>query len=194
MPNIEAEVRILLKNRKAIEKKVLARGAKMIYFSRVKDYWFCPCAAKNHLAASLDKTGFALRIRETKDMYNGRQSASLDCKTLCDGKTHALCNEYELDLGKNVATARKLLESIGLKEFLLIDKERVIYKYGQYKLCFDKIKGLGNGLEIEKMTSREKVNNVHAELLKFAAELGIDKKEILEKSLTYLAMEKMTKF
>lgn len=194
MSKIEVEVRILLKNRRAVEKKLLARGARMVYFSHLKDYWFCPKAAKNHLAASIDKTGFALRIRETKDNYSDKQSASLDCKTLCDGKTHALCNEYELDLGGNSTVARKLLESIGLKEFLLIDKERIIYQAGQYKCCFDRIKGLGEGLEIEVMTNKEKVKKVHEEILSFAATLGIKKDEILEKSLTYLAMEKMAKF
>jgi len=189
---IEVEVRILLKNRSVIEKKLKALGAKIIYTAQLIDYWFCPKCAKHYKEASIDKTGFALRIRETKDAYSGRRTASLECKTLSDGKDHALCNEHEINLDDS-KNARAILTNIGLKEFLVIDKVRVIYKYKDVKFCFDKIKGLGDGLEIEIMTSdnlakaKEKVTNL-------ALDLGIKRDEILEKSLTYLAMEKLGKF
>lgn len=188
----EIEVRVLLKNRKVIESKVESLGGKIVYFSRLKDFWFCPRDVKNYQKASIDNTGFALRIRETKDIYTGKIISSLDCKTLCDDKTHAFCNEYEMDVA-DPDQMRKILESIGLKEFLVVDKERVIYKLKDVKYCFDKIVGVGDGLEIEKMTTAN-IQKTHRELIKRAKELGIKDKEILDKSLTFIAMQKLAKF
>ena len=193
MPNlIEVELRIFLKDRKKIEEELKNHGSKIICCSRIIDYWYCPKTAKNYKQASIDKTGFALRIRKTRDIYSGKSIASLECKTLCDKKNHAMCNEYEVDV-RDVRQTRGILESIGLKEFLVIDKGRIIYKYKSAKFCFDKIKGLGNGLEIEILT-KGNVKKVHARLEKMAQEMGIKQNEILKKSLTYLAMKKLSKF
>lgn len=188
----EIEVRILLQNKELIKKKLEKQGAKIIYSSHLRDYWYCPVKVKNWQGAEIEKTGFALRIRETVDRYTDKSSASLDCKTLCDGKTHALCNEYEIDL-TDLEQARKILESIGLKEFLLVDKERIIYELDDIKYCFDDIKGVGEGLEIEMMTTGD-VNKAHKRLTKVALDLGIKPEEILEKSLTHIAMQKLGRF
>lgn len=189
---IEIEVRIFLKNRKNIEEKLKKLWARIVYFSKIKDYWFCPKNVKNYKQASTDKTWYALRIRETIDNYTGKKSASLDCKTLVDGKNHSLCNEYEIDLSESYA-ARKILESIWQKEFLLIDKERMIYKYKTMKFCFDKIKWLWDWLEIEILTNKN-IEKTYKQIINFAYELGITKEEIVDKSLTYLAMQNLSKF
>jgi len=190
--SIEVEVRILLKNRPAVEREIKKRGAKMVYFEKLKDYWYCPNHAKNFEQASTDKTGFALRIRKSIDNYTGKQTATLECKTLCNGKDHAMCNEYCVDL-QDTDQMRKILQSIGLREFLVINKERTIYQLDETKFCFDDIEGVGRGLEIEIMT-RTDVEKTHQRLVNLALDLGIAKQEILEKSLTYLAMKKLAKF
>lgn len=191
--NVEVEVRILLKNKKRVLKKLELLGARVCYFSHLIDYWFCRDEAKDYHQASLDRSGFALRIRESKDDYTGKTVASLECKTLSDGKNHALCHEHEINI-ENVGETRKILDDIGLKEFLVIDKERIMYSLGKMKFCFDDIRGLGDGLEIEMMVPKNKTKKAHQEILKFAAALGIKKEEILDKSLTYLAMRKIARF
>lgn len=192
MKSKEVEIRILLKNRKKIEDELERRNAKLVYFQKLKDYWYCPKSAKDYMQASIDTTGFALRIRESIDKYTDKRTASLECKTLCDDKSHAICNEYEVDIPE-IDETRKILESIGLKEFLVIDKERMIYQIDNIKFCFDNINGVGEGLEIEVITD-EDVKKVHQELIKLALDLGIEKDEILEKSLTYIAMQNIAKF
>lgn len=193
MPKLkEVEIRILLKNRGKIEQGLKCRGAKLVYFQKLKDYWYCPAAARDYKEASIDSTGFALRIRESVDRYTGKRTASLECKTLCDGKTHAVCNEYEVDVPE-IDETRKILQSIGLKEFLIIDKERIIYELDNIKFCFDEIKGVGEGLEIEVMTD-EDIEKIHTRLTDLALDIGVTKQEILEKSLTYIAMQKIAKF
>jgi len=87
------------------------------------------------------------------------------------------------------------LEDIGLKEFLIIDKERTIYKYKNLQCCFDKIKGIGQGLEIEMLVSNHFLAKAaHDKIIDFAKIIGISNNEILNKSLTYLAMKKLSKF
>jgi predicted adenylyl cyclase CyaB len=140
----------------------------------------------------MERTGFALRIRETKDQYSRRTTAALECKILCDGQDHSLCHEHEIPLA-DTKGMRHILDDIGLKEFLVIDKERIIYQYRKAKFFFDKIKGLGQGLEIEIMAKNNLVQT-KAKLLALAADLGINKEEILTKSLTHLAMQKLGKF
>lgn len=190
---IEVEIRIFLKNRKKIEDKLKSFNAKVVYATHLIDYWFCPKSAKNYKEASTDKTGFALRIRESKDIYSGKKAASLECKTLVDGKDHAHCHEHEIDL-TDILTTRRILADIGLKEFLVIDKQRVIYEYKGAKLCFDKIKNLGDGLEVEIMSNSNNIAKSREKAISLALDLGIKKEEILEKSLTYLAMQKIAKF
>jgi predicted adenylyl cyclase CyaB len=190
---IEVELRILLKNRKEAEKILLSRGARIRYSAELKDYWFCPKTAKNFKEASIDKTGFALRIRETKDIYSGKTNSSLECKTLADGKTHSLCHEHEIGL-LNAAEMRLILSDIGLKEFLAVEKRRVVYLYKGVKFCFDSIKGVGEGLEIEVNTKRGNETEAHKKLFNLALSLGIRKEEILKKSLTYIAMQKLSRF
>ena len=189
---IEVEVRILLKNRQAVENRLSDLGGRVTYASHLIDYWFCPDGAKNYKEASINKTGFALRIRESKDSYSGKEIASLECKTLVNGHDHALCHEHEIDI-TDIKSTRQILDDIGLKEFLVIDKQRVIYEYKKAKFCFDKIKNFGDGLEIEIMT-RGKLAEAKEKAIKLALELGIRKEDILEKSLVYLAMQKLGKY
>lgn len=190
---IEVELRILLKNRKAIEEKIKNQSAKLIYYTHLIDHWYCPQNVKNYKEACTDNIGYALRIREAKDEYTGRHICSLECKTLCNGINHAFCNESEIDIN-DIEQAQNILKAIGLKEFLTIDKERTIYKKEEVKYCFDKIKGLGEGLELEIMTNKKNIKKAHQKMKKKASELGIKKEEILDRSLTYLAMKKLAIF
>jgi len=192
MKKIEVEIRVWLKDRQEIENKLISLGAKVIYVSHLVDYWFCPKSITNCEDALIDNVGFALRIRESEDAYSGLKVASLECKKLFDGKDHSLCHEHEIVIG-DVSGMKAILDDIGLKNFLIVDKERIVYKYKDVKFCFDKLRGLGDGLEIEVMTE-DNLSETKEKIINMALELGIKKEEILEKSLTYLAMQKLGKF
>src|SRR3989338_5473043 len=190
---IEIELRILLKNRKAIEKTVIQKGAVLIKHLKVKDFWYCSKNVHTYRKASIDRSGFALRLRIEKDLSLKKTKSSIECKTLQSGKNHAECNEYELPV-EDLFQARKLLESINFKEFLVIEKERKVYKYQKFSLFFDKIEGVGHGLEIEIMSTKGTEKVRYNQLLNLAIELGISQSEILKKSLTYIAMQKLANF
>jgi predicted adenylyl cyclase CyaB len=189
---VEVELRILLSNRKKIEKQLSQLGAKIIHTDQLIDYWFCPKRVKNVKGALIDYTGFALRIRELKNLTGGKKFSTLECKTLSDGKDHCFCHEHEITF-TDVKSMRNILNDVGLKEFLVVSKKRTVYQYQNIKFCFDKIKGVGDGLEIELMT-KGNLAEAKEKLISLAAKLGIKKKQILPKSLTYLAMKKLSKF
>lgn len=185
-------MRILLKNRKAIEDKIRDLGAKVIHRTKVVDRYYCPNKVKNFYKATIDQIGYAFRIRRLEDLNSKKRCAWLECKTLVDKKNHAICNEYEIELS-DTANMEKVLAGIGFKNFLLIDKERVTYKFKKYKFVFENIKGLGQGLEIEILTNKD-YHKKYEQIKALSLSLGITKKEILKQSLTYLMGQKYSKF
>lgn len=78
------------------------------------------------------------------------------------------------------------------KEALIIDKECLIYTLDGTQVVFDKIKGVGERLEIE-VKSNLPIPEVEKHIKQLVKKIGLSDAELLEKSLTYLAM-KETKF
>ncbi|MDE2079640.1 MAG: class IV adenylate cyclase [Patescibacteria group bacterium] len=189
--NIEVEVRALLDNSRLIERNLLRLGAKFIKKTSVKDSWFCDSRINDYHKASIDRTGYALRIREISK--GKKKTFSLECKTLSDGFTHALCNEYSSAVNDPLQI-EKILESIGLKKFLVLVKERRVYILHDLEFSFDRIPGVGQGLEVEAIVSKQEEKRKHREILKLASSLGVKQRNILKKSLTYLAMKKLSRF
>lgn len=188
----EVEIRIILKNKREIEKSVKKLGAKKEFSLNIIDSWYCPEYIKNYKNAEIDKIGFGLRIRESKDLKLNKDISTIGCKTLYDGRDHTFCREYETSLG-NVNQMKEILESVGFKKFLTIKKRRIVYKYKNMNLCFDKINDIGYGLEIEIITTSD-TKTTQKKLKDFAFRLGIKPREILQKSLTFVAMKKLSKF
>lgn len=188
----EVEIRILLRNRKVVESGIRNLGAKIIQSAKIEDSYYCPEEINNYKSASIDNTGYALRIRKLQNLKNSKKSYFLECKTLADKKNHALCYEYETSI-EDPGNMDKILKSAGFKKFLTVEKKRKTYKFKKYNFAFEEIKGIGDGLEIEVFVENN-CNKAYEELKKTALSLGITKDEILKKSLTYLAMKKLSKF
>lgn len=191
----EIELRYLCKDRKAIENKLINLGAKVTHLSHIIDHWYCESHVKT--LEEKDKTyegplGFGLRIREQDNDYTGKISTTLEIKKLADGKNHNTCIESEIDV-KNFEETNNLIKLMNLKEFMTIDKARIMYTYGDLKICLDDIKDFGIGIEIEYKTERNR-EMVIEEIRHFARKLGLKQLDEVEKSVTYLAMVKMSKF
>ena len=76
---------------------------------------------------------------------------------------------------------------------MVIDKERFVYRLDDMKFCFDTIKGYGDGLEIEKITS-EPIQKSKKEILSIAKKIGLSEKDFANHSFTYEAMQKLARF
>lgn len=192
----EIEIRFFTKRREIIEKKLLSLNAKVVYHGHIIDHWFVPNNIKNNKEKDEwfeTGIGYGLRIREQDNGYTGRITSSLEVKRLVTPYHHEHCLENEIEVS-NYEEVASLLKSMNMKEFICIDKDRLVYKLDDYKIAIDDIKDFGVGIEIEVMTSKSKAE-IWTELESIAKRIGLDlEKELVEKSVTYLYIQKMARY
>lgn len=190
---IEVEIRFKAGNRREIENKLVKMGAKVTYHSHIIDHWFVPNFIKS-LAENdnwFDSAkGYGVRIREQDNNYQGKVTTTLEVKRLTSAKNHNTCIEHEIDV-KNYVEAKSLLRLMEYKEFITIDKDRVVYSLDDLKIAIDEIKNFATGIEIEMMSSLPR-EEILSKLRLFAKKLGLESE--VEKTVTHLAMQKLAKF
>ncbi|MFC1649454.1 excisionase family DNA-binding protein [Patescibacteria group bacterium] len=191
----EVEIRFLTKRRKIIERNLISSKAKVVYHGHVIDHWYVPNNIKNiqQKNKSFESAkGFGLRIREQDNGYTGKIVTSLEVKKLFEPDHHDTCLEQEVEV-PDFEQTHKLLRLMNFKKMITVDKDRLIYDLSGYKIVIDDIRNYKTGIEIETKTHTPKT--VIPKLKKVAKRIGLDhKEELVDKSVTYLAMEKFAKF
>ena len=192
----EIEIRFATKNRKLIEEKLLGIGAKIVYHGHIIDHWFTENRTKNlkekdkHYESPI---GYSIRIREQDNGYTGKITTSLEVKKLAYPPDHKVCLEEEIDI-ENYDKAKNFLKLINQKEMATIDKDRLVYKYKNFKVIIDDIKNFKTGVEIERITDKPHVKIITG-MKDLAKLLGLDiEKEITDKSVTFLYLKKFARF
>ncbi len=94
-----------------------------------------------------------LRLRKT---INGNSITYKNWHYDKSGKSHH-CDEYETSVEK-VEAINKILGVLNFKTLVIVNKSRKIWKYKQYEISLDKIKGLGDFIEIEFKGKGKKVD------------------------------------
>lgn len=194
-PAIEYEQRYMVKDGRTVQKKLLQMGAVVSYQAHLIDHWFLPRNITSRSAHDEwfdKKRGCGVRIREQDNGYTGKVTTTLEAKRLTEAMNHNTFLEAEVDVDA-YEKAKMLLELMDLKEFLTIDKNRVMYEVEMFKISFDEVKGLGAGIEIEVAGIIER-DTALAAIRAVAERLGISDKDKLEKSMTVLAMDTLAKF
>ena len=140
---VELEIRYMSKNRSLIEKRLINLGAKVVNHSHVIDNWYVPC----HIKSMEQKNewydsakGFGLRIREVDNGYTGKKMYSLEVKRLIEEGRHEKTLESSVDI-LNPDDASSVLNMMDFKQIIVIDKDRLVYKLGEFKVVLDDIKG-----------------------------------------------------
>ena len=149
--DIEYELRYRVKNLKDVETKLLQIGAKVTNHMHIIDHWFIPINIKSRESHDIwfdQKRGCAIRIREQDNSYSGKVVTSLETKRLTSEKNHNTILENSIPV-ENYKDTKKLLEMMDKKEFLTIDKSRLLYTYKNFHVEIDDIKGFGTGVSIE---------------------------------------------
>jgi predicted adenylyl cyclase CyaB len=194
---LEIELRFKLKNKTKTENLLRKLGAKLTNHSHVIDYYYCDINIntpdENALAFN-SPVGYGVRIREMDNDYSGKVNTTLEIKKLAgpDFTDHSNCLEAEIEV-KDKNSTHILLTMMNLKQFIVIDKERFVYRLGDLKYCFDSIKGWGDGLEIEKIAT-EDFHLVLKNLMEKAKQLGLSKKDMPENSFTFEAIKTLARF
>lgn len=82
--------------------------------------------------------------------------------------------EIEFEISDSVK-ARDFLETLGLVEWVTVEKSRLETSYKKYNFCMDRVKRLGDFVEIEILSEEEnKTEEFEKEILSVAQSLNID--------------------
>jgi len=192
----EVELRYKVNGLLEFQQNLLKKKAQLTQQTRIIDHWFLPVNIKNMEEHNkwFDKDrGTGIRIREYVNEYGKKVSTVLETKRLTLAMNHDTFLETSVDI-ENYKKAKEFLEMIDRKEFLLIDKNRIIYKIDEFEIVIDSIKNYGNGVEIEYKGEIKNRNQVIKTIQDFAKQLGLNESMRFEKSLSVDAMHKLAEF
>lgn len=140
----EIEIKLRVKNLEDLEKKLISAGLNIskevsqhdiVYASKIDD--------KNFDYNNAGEGHIALRIRQENNTAKF---------TLKQQKSNEMDNlEYETEIN-NPEAMKNILEKLGWKSDVEVKKTRKKGKMGDYEICLDRVEGLREFIEIEKIT------------------------------------------
>jgi len=100
------------------------------------------------------------------------------------------CDEFEVYI-KNLEQLQKTFSALNFKKLITVNKEREIYNYNdEFEIGLDKVKELGNFIEIETIKDFGDIETARNKLFEFAKTLGVDTGKTDVRGYPYLLMEK----
>jgi len=162
---LEVEIKAKVKI-EGIERKLSTLGAKLLGEENQRDVYF------SHPCRDFKKTDEALRVRKIKDEYFlTYKGPKLDQET----KTR---EEIQIKVNGQIF---ELLKKLGFSKVKEVDKKRRIYEWDNLRICLDRVKNLGEFLEIESKLWKDK-----RKIFELLKKLDISTKRLIRKS--YLEM------
>lgn len=146
---IEVEIKLKIHDPETVEKGLRAMGF-------VPGGSFCEedCYFDNE-AGQIRKNGEALRIRRVTDRESGTAETVITFKGKKLDQVSASRRELETTVG-SAETGMQILEALGFRKVLpQVQKNRQEYRRGRITACLDRVKGLGDFLELEILTEGE---------------------------------------
>ena len=84
--------------------------------------------------------------------------------------------------GSDFEGAKDLLEVLGFSVWVTVEKERIETKYQDFNICLDRVKYLGDFIEIEIITKEENKSEFYEKkILEVAEKLGIKPEQRINK-------------
>jgi adenylate cyclase class 2 len=161
---MEVEIKAKVKNFTNLKNRLIKLGAKLEKRKKQLDIFYKP---KKEARSTLRPGSYILRIRESgNDKF-------LTLKALTPIK--GAWEEYELRID-NAKEMQKILEKLDLVRVFSINKIRITAQLGDFELNLDKVKELGNYIEIGLIDKDgKKAQNKIRELY---SKLGISEKQL----------------
>jgi len=173
---MEIEVKAKVSNLNIIKRKLRKMGVHFGKPDKQIDHYF---KQKGKEKEPQGPGSALLRVRESGKRLD------LTVKKLTDRK--GVWEEYEVTTSdKNIF---KILHAIGFVEVFTITKTRTEGTYKQYQICLDKIKELGNYIEVERFGRGGK--NIQEEIITFLYDLGIKHHQLERQGYAQILFEKM---
>ena len=158
----EVEIKIKINSAEQVLKQLQNKGCQFSAEIIQEDIVFIP----NEIPGVPAPAGTnVLRIRKQKDktIFTLKQSMK---------GNHLAKLEKEVEIEDSGEMA-EIIRLLGYKEIAHTNKVRRKCRYGDYEICVDRIKELGDFLEMEKMTA-EDPHQVQAEMFQVLDNLGIN--------------------
>lgn len=159
----EVEVKARLRNRKGVVKRLRAFGCKFGEELHQIDHIFTPKGTPFPTPLSVP----VLRVREQNEKY------LFTLKLAQTGRQDCIERELEILNGEKMLEIMKI---INYKEVAIVDKKRIKTKYKDIEIVLDKVKGLGEFIELEKIVmhkNHEDRRKIQKDLCLFLEILGI---------------------
>lgn len=157
---VEIEIQVQIENVKDLL-KFLKKNAKFVVKERQIDRYYTP-AHRNFIAKKPIKEW--LRLRDSSGKFSINYKNWYYDK---DGKSD-YCDEFETEI-KDIESIEKILSALNMKLIATVDKKRETWKYKDYELAMDNVKGLGDFVEIEFKgeNTRKKPKEITRQMIDF---------------------------
>lgn len=127
----------------------------------------------------------ALRIRESRDLQTGTTTYELNYKGPKLDNISMTRSEVEFTV-PSIEEAELMFNGLGFYEAGSVEKVRSYYNKGDLTCCIDKVTGLGDYLEIEIVTTKDKYDEAISRIQKLLGEMGLSMEDTIRSS--YLSM------
>ncbi len=159
---IENEIKYRATNQKELKNKIRKLGFRFVKKIIQEDIYFNP----PHKDFSKSKR-YYLRIRKISKGGNFEYHIV---------KNNIQTNELTVKI-ENWKTLAKILEFLDFKKICVVNKERLVFQKGEIEIVMDKVKNLGNFIEIEFKGNPS--NNTIMKFRKVASALNLNQKDIV---------------
>ena len=173
---IEMELKAVLKNKFQVREKLKEKGCKWVVVGRQEDIIYEKKDTRQVVHVPI------FRIRRCND------NTSLTLKVLEEDIDTA--EELEVSISDGIIMD-KILQIIGFSIKARIVKRREITKYKGVNICIDEVEGLGDFIEIERMSGESTDKNVvYQEMKKILFELGIEEQDLRKEKYYKMLLKK----
>lgn len=166
--NVEVEIKVILKDPKQAEEKILEIG-KFLKTRKQIDKYFSPKDENYYEEVPAIKY---LRVREE----DGKNHLNYSYCHLADDESMLSTDEYEVEIN-SPEVAGQILEKIGMVLRITVTKERKYFEVGDFEVTVDHIEELGYFMEIEAKKDFGGVDETRKACFNLLEKLGIDYKK-----------------
>jgi predicted adenylyl cyclase CyaB len=159
---IKARIASLLK----IRKELVKIGARRKGSKRIVDIYYTPAKGEKYYGKN---SRLKFRIRYD----GGSNKGSLEVHKISSVYEAA---EYELPI-TDVRLVQQMLSELRFIKCVVVDKVREDYKYGRLNIVLDKVKGLGEYMEVEMMNTESKKALIA--IKEFYKKIGVSEKDLI---------------
>ena len=146
--SIEVEIKLKIRDKNRLIESLRDVGFQQGDLVLESDVYY---TSRHHDFEKLDE---ALRIRSIQNLSTGEKSSVITFKGAKTDSCSMTRKELETEVG-DPKIAREILESIGFTPVPSVEKERQHFYMQKITACVDRVKNLGDYLELEKMVGVE---------------------------------------